>query len=295
MTIGNLVGAPFLTFSDIIGRRGINFAGNAIVIVAAILQGCATNLSMFMAGRFLLGFGSAIMSSPQYMAEIAPAHLRGRMVGIFGACFQVGSLAMTAGMIGFATKKDSNWSWRVPLILEALFPAIVCITIYLLTPETPRFLILRGKMDKARQVIAKYQTTSGDENAPIVNAVLGQIEESIEQDRAINRKWWNYGIFFTKPVRYRFLVIILYSIFQQWNGGGIIGYYLVPALNTIGVTDTMAQLEINLGLTITYFVFTTVGAMFLIDRVRRRTLIFAGLISFVLLQTAATITSWRYS
>jgi MFS family permease len=73
MTIGTICGAPFLSFADVIGRRGINFTGNAIVIVSALLQGFSTNLSMFMAGRFLLGFGAAIMSSPQYMGEVAPA------------------------------------------------------------------------------------------------------------------------------------------------------------------------------------------------------------------------------
>lgn len=294
MNVGILCGAPFLSLADIIGRRGVNFLGNAIVIIAAILQGCSTNVGMFMAGRFLLGFGSSIMSSPQYMAEVAPAHLRGRLVGIFGACFQVGSLAMLGGMIGFAGDSDTNnWSWRIPLLLEALFPTIVCATIYFLTPESPRYLILRGKIDKARKVIAKYQTSSGDENSHLVNAVVAQIEESLENDRVVNRQPWNYSVFFTKAARYRFMILVIYSLFQSWNGGGIIGNNLVPALETIGITNSQSQLGINLGTTVVYFVFTACGA-FLVDKVKRRTLIFSGLISFIILQTAATITSWQF-
>jgi len=239
MTIGNFCGAPFLGLADIIGRRGINFVGNFIVIVAAILQGCAVNLGMFMAGRFLLGFGSALMSSPQYMGEVAPAHLRGRLVGLFGACFQVGSLAMNGALIGF-TKVDSNWCWRVPLLLEGLFPLIVCCTIYILTPESPRYLILRGKKDAAKRVIARYQTTEADNlDHPLVKAVTQQIEESIENDRGGYRASWDYRVFFTKRARYRLLVLVLYSIFQQWNGGGIIGQYLVPALETVGITKSI--------------------------------------------------------
>lgn len=65
MTIGSFCGAPFLALGDVIGRRGINFLGNAIVILAAFLQAFSTNLAMFMVGRFLLGFGSALMSSSQ--------------------------------------------------------------------------------------------------------------------------------------------------------------------------------------------------------------------------------------
>jgi hypothetical protein len=90
------------------------------------------------------------------------------------------------------------------------------------------------------------------------------------------------------------MVLVLYSIFQQWNGGGIIGYYLSATLDTVGITGSQEQLGISLGLTVTYFVFTTVGS-FVVDMYRRRTLIFAGLISFVILQTAATITSWQYT
>lgn len=293
MNIGTMCGAPFLTFSDHIGRRGINFLGNAIVIFAALLQGLATNMPMFMAGRFLLGFGSAIMSSPQYMAEIAPAHLRGRLVGLFGACFQIGSLAMTAGMMGFTKMSDNNnLAWRVPLLLEAVFPAIVCSTIYFLTPESPRYYVMKGNIAKARKVIARYQTNSGNENAPLVGAVIAQIEESLENDRVLNRQWWNFLVFFTKPVRYRLLVLVLYSAFQQWNGGGIISTYMVPALETVGITDKTAQSGINFGSTATYFIFTVVGS-FLVDYVNRRALIFAGLVSFIALQTAATITGWQ--
>lgn len=69
---------------------------------------------------------------------------------------------------------------------------------------------------------------------------------------------------------------------------------MTPALETIGITGTRQQLGITIGTTATYFVFTTVGS-FLVDIFRRRTLIFAGLASMILFQTATTITSWQYS
>lgn len=229
MRIGTVCSAPFLAFADIIGLRGINFLGNFIVLFAALLQGFATNLPMFMAGRFFLGPGSALMSGPQYMAEIAPVHLRGRLVGIFGACFQVGSIVMSAGLIGLSTMK-SDWGWRIPLVLQGVFPLIVCVTIYLVSPESPRYLVQRGKREEAKKVIAKYQTASGSVDEPIVGIVLGQIEESLETTRTAFRQSWDFRVFFTRVVRYRLLVLILYSCFQSWNGGGIASYYLTPAL-----------------------------------------------------------------
>lgn len=252
MTIGIFVGSPFLGLGDVIGRRGINFAGNAFVILGALLQAFSKNISMLMAARFVLGFGSGMMSSSQYMAEIAPVHLRGRLVGMFGACFQVGSLATGAAMIGLS-KMTSNWGWRAAFLLEALFPILVCSLIYVLTPESPRYYVLRGKEEKARQVVAKYQTTEGDNlNHPLVNAVVGQIKNSLVHETSGFRQYWDYRVFFTKPVRYRLMVLTIYSIFQQWNGGGIISFYLVPALETIGITGSMDQIGINLGLTATY-------------------------------------------
>ncbi|KAK7730502.1 hypothetical protein SLS63_005747 [Diaporthe eres] len=275
MTIGNFCGAPFLALGDVIGRRGVNFAGNTIVIIAALLQGLAPNLAALMVGRFLLGFGSSMASAPQYVAEIAPLHLRGRLVGFFGTFFQFGSVIMIGAMTGF-TKWNNNYQWRIPLILEAFFPLLVCATIYFLCPESPRYLILKGRREEARKVIAKYMTTHDDVDAPIVPLIMQQMEESIESSRTGKWAAYDYRVFFTKAVGYRTGVLILYSIFQQWNGGAIISYYLSPALDTIGITAAVDQLGINLGSTMVYFVFEFVGA-FLVD-------IFP-----------ATITSWQYS
>ncbi|KAL3482322.1 general substrate transporter [Aspergillus californicus] len=292
MNIGTVCGAPFLSLSDVYGRRSVNFAGNFLVIIACILQATAPNLKFFMGGRFFMGFGSALMSSSQYMGEISPLHLRGLMVGIFGACFQIGSLAMTAGMIGI-TKIDGNLQWRLPLYLNMIFPALVCMGLYTLCPESPRYYIMKGRPLDAARVIAKYHTTSGDVDQPIVKITVSQMEASIENDRAGHKSFWDFSVFLTRIVRYRLLVLALYSVFQQWNGGGIITYYMVPALETIGVTGSTQQLGIQLGTTATYFVFTAFGAL-IIDRFRRRTMIFVGLGSMIIFQTTTTITSWQY-
>ncbi|BCS22188.1 putative MFS sugar transporter protein [Aspergillus puulaauensis] len=292
MNIGNVCGAPFLALSDIIGRRSVNFIGNLLVIVASIMQATSPNLKVFMAGRFFMGFGSAMLSSSQYMGEISPVHLRGLLVGIFGAFFQIGSLSMTAAMIGI-TKIEGNLQWRLPLYLNMIFPVIVCLLMYVVCPESPRYYVQRGKRDAAKRVVAKYHTTSGDINQPIVDIIVSQMEASIENDRAGHQKFWDYSVFLKRTVRYRLLVLVLYSIFQQWNGGGIITYYMVPALETIGVDGDMQQLGIQLGTTAVYLVFTGVGAV-IIDRFRRRTMIFTGLATMILFQTTTTITSWQY-
>jgi MFS family permease len=78
MTIGNFCGAPFLCFADKIGRRSVNFIGCFLTIVAALIQCFSPNVRLFMFGRFVLGFGTALCTSSQYIAEIAPPHIRGQ-------------------------------------------------------------------------------------------------------------------------------------------------------------------------------------------------------------------------
>lgn len=300
MLIGSVCGAPFLVLSDVLGRRSVNFIGNAFCILGAIMQSQAPNLACFMLGRFFLGFGCALCTSSQYMAEISPVHLRGRFVGIFGACFQVGSVLMGGAMVGFSRWDTSNWQWRLPLLLQSVGPIIVCSTIYFLCPESPRWLVMKGRYEEARQVIAKTMTTHNDINAPIVGIVFRQIEESLENAAAEThgsktlRSAYDFRVFFTRRVAFRTMIIVIYSCFQSWNGGGIIGTYLSPALETVGITAALSQTGISLGTTATYLVFTAVGA-YLIDIMRRRTLIFAGLIACIITQTAVTITSWQYT
>jgi MFS family permease len=78
MTIGNFCGAPFLCLADKIGRRSVNFAGCFLTVAAAAIQAASPNVACLMAGRFILGFGTALCTSSQYIAEVAPPHIRGQ-------------------------------------------------------------------------------------------------------------------------------------------------------------------------------------------------------------------------
>lgn len=221
MQIGIFVGSPFLALSDVIGRRGVNFLGNLLTVAAAFMQGNAPNLATLMVGRLLLGFGTALCTAPQYVAEVAPVHLRGRIVGVFGACFQVGSLVMLGVMMAL-TRWESDWQWRTAFMLQSVFPALVCALIYVLCPESPRYYVMKGRTQEAREIIARYQTTNNDINDPIVGMVITQIEESLENSKETLKASYDFRVFFTRRVGFRTCVLLVYSIFQQWNGGGIV-------------------------------------------------------------------------
>jgi hypothetical protein len=129
-----------------------------------------------------------------------------------------GAIVRNSGMI---SKKSQTLILRTRL-LEGFFPLIVCSTIYFLTPESPRYLIMKGKKEEAAMVIARYHTTEGNNpDHPLVKAVIQQMEDSIAD--STNRDVWDWRGFFKKGARSRVGVLVLYSIFQSWNGGGIIG------------------------------------------------------------------------
>jgi MFS family permease len=151
------------------------------------------------------------------------------IVGIFGAFFQVGSLAVVGIMMGF-THWESNWSWRVAFLIQAIFPLFVCATIYSLCPESPRYMVMKGQREKARRTISQYFTSSEDVNHPFVDVMMSQIDESIENSAVGFRATWDFRVFFTKAVWFRTFILLLYSIFQQWNGNSLI---LLPASGTL--------------------------------------------------------------
>ena len=139
---------------------------------------------------------------------------QGRLVGIFGACFQIGSVVMGGAMVGFSRWDTSDWQWRLPILLQCVGPVFVCSSIYFLCPETPRYLIMKGRYDEARAVIAKTMTTHNDINAPIVPVVFRQIEESLESATAGTktlRAAWDFRVFFTRRVAFRTSIIVVYS------------------------------------------------------------------------------------
>lgn len=286
MAIGNACASLFQWLSDIIGRRGTTCLGSAIMLLGAILQSVAQNKATFIVGRLFVGMGASLSGTvgPLYMTEIAPSCYRGRLVGIFAACNNLGGILMS-GLLLVGSYMSGNWSWRMPIMVQIAPAFLVMVLVYPLTPESPRYLVSRGRVDEARQVIAKYQTTSEDIDQPLVRIQIQQIEESLSR---MDVKPWDYRTFWnSRSGKRRLWIIFLYSVFQQWNGTGLLGTYLPAVLSLVGITNAHAQLGINVGQSALSCVANLGGSTF-VDRVRRRTLLMGSLglyITFFVLMT----------
>ncbi|KAH7176950.1 general substrate transporter [Dactylonectria macrodidyma] len=279
MSIGNAVASLFQWLSDVIGRRGTAFLGNCILIIGCVLQAAAPNHAALVVGRLISGAGCSLSATvgPLYMSEVAPSAYRGLAVGLYCSLYSIGAIIIAVVLLG-GSYLSGDWSWRMPMIFQLGPPVIVAALIYPLTPESPRYLVYKGKIDKARQVIAKYHTSSERLDDPIVVATVKQIQDSIE---TVDAKAWDFTtLWSTKDARYRLFIIFIYSFYQQCNGTGMLNYYLPRILELVGITNTQDQLAVNIGMTVASWISTVVGAT-IIDRVTRRFLLLATLAIFI--------------
>ncbi|KAH7159126.1 general substrate transporter [Fusarium sp. MPI-SDFR-AT-0072] len=266
--VGSIVVAPI---SNRLGRKKTLITGFYFAIIGAALQTSSVNYPLLVVSRLILGIGSAFMSqpSPILIGELAyPTH-RGRLTALYQTFYFFGAIA--AAWISFGSlKMTNNWSWRLPTLLQGAAPTLQLLFSYFL-PESPRFLVAKGKSEEARRLLTKFHA-AGDENSPLVAIEMLQIEEAIRQDReSANESMLKL---LSKPAnRRRILVVSILAIASQWAGNGVLSYYLALVLKAIGITNPTHQSLINGGLQIFNMLSAMLCGAMLVDRLGRRTLL----------------------
>lgn len=143
--------------------------------------------------------------------------------------------------------ENTSWAWRIPSLLQGALPLVQVVCVFLL-PESPRWLILKGRHEAARRVLVKYHA-GGDENSPLVDFEMREITEQIEFDQ--RNSGTSYMEFLKTPGnRHRLFLTLMVPTMMQLSGNGLVSYYLHLVLNSIGMTSSVQQLRINGGLMI---------------------------------------------
>lgn len=175
-----------------------------------------------------------------------------------------------AAWVTFGTRNyASSWSWRIPSLLQIAIPLTV-LPAALLVPESPRFLISKGQIEKARSILTKFHA-GGDENSILVDFEMTEIERAIEDDKAAaNSSSW-MQMCSTPGNRRRAFISVTLGLFAQWNGNNVVSYYLVAVLETVGITSVTDQTLISGCLQI-WNLFWAVSAAVSVDRLGRRPL-----------------------
>ncbi|RMJ19257.1 hypothetical protein CDV36_001104 [Fusarium kuroshium] len=265
-TVGAMVALPAITpVVDKFGRRKSIFFGAAWTIAGAILQASSKQIPQFVISRFLIGFGLAftVVGAPLLLAELALPKHRGAIISYYPTCWYLG--AIIAAWVTYGTHKiDNAWSWRIPSLLQGV-PASLQLLLIWFVPESPRWLISKGRGKEARDILVRHHA-NGNERSSLVDLEYAEIKESIESDASVKAKTGWLDLVRTAGNRRRLIIVFFAGLFIEISGNGLVQYYLHSVLLSIGITNTTTQVTINGCLSIYNFVLASIAALF-VERV----------------------------
>ncbi|KAG5349647.1 hypothetical protein C0989_002591 [Termitomyces sp. Mn162] len=198
---------------------------------------------------------------------------------------------VAAGITLGTFNMNSNWGWRIPSLLQVMPSALQIIFVYLM-PESPRWLISKGRGEEARAILVKYHA-EGDETSEFVKAEFAQIKKTLELEKETEKVGW-FQVVATVGMRRRILIGAFLGLATQWSGNGLTSYFLARILDTIGIHDNSVKNKFNLGITCWGFVNATFFAL-ISSRFKRRIVYLTCTISLLMVFTAWTIASARYA
>jgi SP family arabinose:H+ symporter-like MFS transporter len=253
-----LAGAP----GDRYGRRD-SLRGMAVLYVVSAM-GCAFawNWSALVLFRFIggLGIGGSSVLGPMYIAEIAPAKLRGRLVGFFqfNVVFGILLAYLSNYLIGTMSFGGAEWRWKLGV---SAAPAVFFLFMLFGIPRSPRWLVKKGRIDEARDALR----LTGEEN---YEQELKDIVESIDAEHVTS------DALFTAKYRVPVFLAVSIGMFNQLSGINAILYYLNAIFEHAGFSKVSGDLQ-SVAIGATNLVFTMI-AMSVIDKVGRKTLLLIG-------------------
>lgn len=287
--VGCMIGACTCgQLADRIGRKKMLIVSAVIFLISAVLTGAATTFSWFIAARFFSGIGIGVASglSPMYIAEVAPSHVRGKLVSLNQMTIVIGILAaqvvnwliadpipaqFTPEQIAASWNGQMAWRW---MFWAAAFPAAAFLLLAFMIPESPRWLIMKsitGNNAACTQLRSSAAATlthiGGEEYA---RAELKAVEATTTSNQG------GAGLRTLFGLRYRRILIlgIVIAVFQQWCGTNVIFNYAQEVFQAAGFS--VGDVLFNIVITgIVNVVFTFV-ALFTVDKLGRRTLMLIG-------------------
>ncbi|KAK0289464.1 hypothetical protein LTR35_002661 [Friedmanniomyces endolithicus] len=272
-TLGCFFGAvATIWLGNFLGRKRTIMVGSTIMIVGAAIQCSSFSLGQLIAARLLTGFGNGMNTStvPTWQSETSKSHRRGQMVMIEGSLIVFGVMLSYWIDLGFSFLDPSDVSWRFPIAFQILLAVfIVCFIPGL--PESPRWLVLKGREARALEVLAALSDLPEDDPAvqdefkAVKDTVFEMAQGSFSDSFKTNR---NRNL-------HRTILAYVNQMFQQISGINIITYYAATIFhNNIGMSAFMSRLLAALNGT-EYFVASWV-AIFTIEKFGRRKLMLFG-------------------
>jgi MFS transporter, SP family, arabinose:H+ symporter len=283
--IGCIIGASYSgRLGDYFGRKKVLLVVSILFGISAIGSGLANSIPTFITYRILGGIavGGASVLAPMYIAEVSPAHLRGRMVSLNQLTIVIG-ISMAYFSNYFLLKFEVDYyedlknilphffvqneigfvSWRWMFIAEAI-PSLLFFFALFIVPESPRWLVARNDETKAHYILKRIA------GSDFASFELSEIKESLSG----SEKRGTLSELFKKKYSLIIFLGVFLAVFQQWSGINVIFFYApdIFAKADIGLDAALFQ-TILIGLMNILF---TIIAMSVIDKIGRKKLLLIG-------------------
>ena len=274
------------------GRKPVILIASVIFSVSALIMAIAWNKNILLLGRFAAGaaIGLASMTVPVYIAEVSPIHIRGKLVTI-NNCFITGgqfAAAVIAGIFSF----DDTHGWRYMLGIAGI-PSLIQTICFVFLPESPRFLIRRGRYQESLKALQRLRGPDTDitiEFELIKDSCLATEREQAERGGTSVFE----QIMQSSKLRKALLIGCALQMYQQISGINTVMYYSATIIQMSGVHSKSTAVWLAAATAAVNFVFTFVGLV-LVERIGRRLLTLCSLggvvVSLIVLGIGFQVTS----
>lgn len=291
--IGSIIGVLFAgILSDKFGRKSTMILSAILFSTSAIGCAVSTDFNQLVIYRIIGGVGIGVVSiiSPLYISEVAVAQYRGRLVSLYQLAVTIGFLGaylVNYQLLGYSMSNpdvSTGWwnlvfvseVWRGMLGMETL-PAIMFFIIIFFIPESPRWLILKGKEEKATNILERIYTSSKE--------ALFQLTETKSVLSSESKSEWK--LLLQPGIRKAVIIGVCIAVLGQFMGVNAVLFYGPSIFENAGLSGGDSLLyQVLVGLVNT---LTTVLALVIIDKVGRKKLVYYGVsgmvISLVLIAT----------
>jgi sugar porter (SP) family MFS transporter len=261
---GTVIGAIFGGVpTNKYGRRNTLILIGLLFFISAIGSAVVDHSISFAFFRFIggLGIGASTIAAPAYLSELSPARKRGRIVALYQLSIVLGILVAMAS--NYILEDHLALSWRWMIGVEA-FPALIFFILIWKVPQSPRWLLSKGRMKAFQHIKSKYNVEIEEGKLPIQNTLQ------------INRFT---SLFSRKNLKVTYLVILI-AFFNQFSGINAVLYY-APRIFELGGLERNAALLGGVGIGVVNLIFTVIG-MWLIDRAGRKQLMYLGSVTYII-------------
>ena len=273
-TVGTILGALIGgRLADRYGRKNLLFAIGILYVTGSLGTALAPTHAFLMAFRFLGGVGVGLSSvcAPIYTAEIAPARIRGRLVGLVQFNIVLGILlAYLSNYIiqMIITDEKVAWRWMLGVML---IPSVVFLLLLVSVPETPRWLMSRGRDKEAVEISRRLCSTQAESEEQIAE---------IRQQLAADRTKGSLSDFFSRRYSKVIIFAFIIAMCNQLSGINAILYYAPEVMKEAGASKDDAYLmSVAVGI---MNLIATMAALTVIDKIGRRSLMIVGSIGYLL-------------